>query len=48
MEACKYDQGGSKFYLMKATHVIQRDQSEAVNWLIGHYAVTDGASPHLT
>lgn len=37
----------SEFHLLKAAHMIQRDQSEAVNWLIGHYSLTGGASPYL-
>ncbi|AZO63202.1 MAG: alpha/beta hydrolase [Mesorhizobium sp.] len=34
----------SEFHLLKATHMIQRDQSEALNWLIGHFSLTGGAS----
>ncbi|RWO86397.1 MAG: alpha/beta hydrolase [Mesorhizobium sp.] len=37
----------SEFHLLKAAHMIQRDQSEAVNWLIGHYSLTAGASSYL-
>ncbi|RWJ60829.1 MAG: alpha/beta fold hydrolase [Mesorhizobium sp.] len=37
----------SEFHLLKAAHAIQRDQSEAVNWLIGHYSTTGGASAYL-
>ncbi|RUV01904.1 MAG: alpha/beta hydrolase [Mesorhizobium sp.] len=37
----------SEFHLLKAAHAIQRDQSEAVNWLIGHYSLTGGASAYL-
>ncbi|WP_434725411.1 alpha/beta fold hydrolase [Mesorhizobium sp. RIZ17] len=37
----------SEFHLLKAAHMIQRDQSEAVNWLIGHFSLTGGASPYL-
>ncbi|RWN56412.1 MAG: alpha/beta fold hydrolase [Mesorhizobium sp.] len=33
----------SEFHLLKAAHMIQRDQCEAVNWLIGHFGVTGGA-----
>lgn len=39
--------GNSEFHLLKAAHMIQRDQSEAVNWLIGHFSLTGGASPYL-
>ncbi|MER9877446.1 alpha/beta hydrolase [Mesorhizobium sp. M0195] len=36
----------SEFHLLKAAHPIQRDQSEAVNWLISHHSLTGGASPY--
>ncbi|RWI83870.1 MAG: alpha/beta hydrolase [Mesorhizobium sp.] len=34
----------SEFHLLQAAHMIQRDQSEAVNWLIGHFSLTGGTS----
>ncbi|WP_292625427.1 alpha/beta fold hydrolase [Mesorhizobium sp.] len=37
----------SELHMLKAAHAIQRDQSEAVNWLIGQYSITGGASPYL-
>lgn len=36
----------SEFHLLKAAHIIQRDQSEAVNWLIRHFSLTGGAAEH--
>ncbi|RWE80884.1 alpha/beta hydrolase [Mesorhizobium sp. M8A.F.Ca.ET.208.01.1.1] len=34
-----------EFHLLKAAHIIQRDQGEAVNWLIRRFSLTGGASP---